>query len=92
MYAAIVTVDITPEQFETSRKALKDEVVPRVSRAPGFLKGFWSVRADTAQGLSFLVFDTKQNAENAALMVRSATPPPGVKMNNVEIREVIADA
>jgi hypothetical protein len=92
MYATVTTVDITAGQFEAARKVLKEEVVPRVSKAPGFVKGFWSIRADAAQGLSFLVFDTKQNAENAAQMLRSATPPPGVKMNNAEIREVIADA
>jgi hypothetical protein len=92
MYATVTTVDITAGQFEASRKVLKEEVVPRVSKAPGFVKGFWSIRADAAQGLSFLVFDTKQNAENAAQMLRSAAPPPGVKMNDVEIREVIADA
>ena len=90
MHATVVTVDIA--NFETARKALMEEVVPRARKAPGFLKGYWTVRSDTTQGLSFLVFDTKEHAEGAAQMVRSTQPPPGVKLNSVDIREVIADA
>lgn len=92
MHATLVTVDIAAGQFEASRKVLKEEVVPRVSKAAGFVKGYWSVRADAAQGLSFLIFDTKQHAEVAAEMVRNSPTPPGVKLNAVEIREVIAEA
>jgi hypothetical protein len=63
MHAPVVTVDIA--NFENARKALMEEVVPRVSKAPGFLKGYWTVRSDTTQGLSFLVFDTKEHAVTA---------------------------
>ena len=92
MHATVVTVDIASGQFEASRKVLTEEVVPRVSNAPGFVKGYWSVRGDAAQGLSFLLFDTKQHAEGAAQMVRSSPTPPGVTLNAVEIREVVAEA
>ena len=38
------------------------------------------------------VFRTKQDAENAMTMVRNSPPPPGVTLNSVEVREVVAEA
>jgi hypothetical protein len=92
MYAVVVNVSIAPGQFETSKKALHEQVVPRVKQAPGLVKGFWTVRDDSSQGTSMAVFRTKQDAENALSMIRNSPPPPGVTMNSVEMREVIAEA
>ena len=39
MYAVIVNVSIAPGQFEASQKVLREQVVPRVKQAPGFVKG-----------------------------------------------------
>jgi hypothetical protein len=39
-----------------------------------------------------VVFKTKPDAENAAKMARSNPMPPGVTLNAVEVREVIAEA
>jgi len=91
MHAVVVNVTIDPGQLEIARKSLREQVVPRVSKAPGFVKGYWTGGADT-NGLSLVVFATKQDAENAANIVRSSPPPPGVTMNSVEIREVVAEA
>jgi hypothetical protein len=38
------------------------------------------------------VFLTKAEAENASQMARTSPTPPGVTINHVEIREVVADA
>jgi hypothetical protein len=92
MYAVVVNVNIAPGQFEASRKALHEQVVPRVKQAPGFVKGYWTVRDDSTQGTSMAIFRTKQDAENAMTMTRNAPPPPGVTVNSVEVREVVAEA
>jgi hypothetical protein len=92
MHAVVVNVNIAAGQFEAARKSLHEEVVPRVSKAPGLVKAYWSVGADAKQGLSFLVFRTQQDAENAANMVRNAQPPHGVTFAGAEVREVIAEA
>jgi hypothetical protein len=92
MYAVIVNVSIAPGQFEASRKVLREQVVPRVKQAPGLVKGYWTVRDDSTQGISMAVFRTKQDAENAMAMVRNSPPPPGVTVNSVEVREVVAEA
>jgi len=92
MHAVVVNVSIAPGQFEAAQKALREQVVPRVKQAPGFVKGFWTIRDDSAQGTSMIVFRTKQDAENAVAMIRNSPPPPGVTLNSVELREVIAEA
>jgi antibiotic biosynthesis monooxygenase len=91
MYAVVVNVSIAPGQFATARKALNEQVVPRAKQAPGFVKGYWTVRDDSSQGTSMTVFRTKQDADNAVTMVRSTAPPPGVTLNSAEVREVIAE-
>ena len=92
MHAVVVTVKIAAGQFEAAQKALKDNVAPRVSKAPGFVKAYWTIAADRATGVSMAVFKTQADAENAANMARTNPTPPGVTLNSVEIREVIAEA
>ena len=92
MHAVVVTVNIAAGQFEHSRKSLQDNVVPRVKQAPGLVKAYWSISGDKGHGLSFLVFKTQQDAENAAKMVGNSPMPPGVTPAGVEIREVVAEA
>jgi hypothetical protein len=91
MYAVVVNVNIAPAQFEASRRALNEQVVPRVKQAPGFVKAYWTVREDSAQGTSMAVFKTKQDAEAAVAMVRNTPPPPGVTISSAEVREVVAE-
>ena len=43
MHSVITSVSIAPGQFEKARQSLKDEVVPRASKAPGFVKGYWTI-------------------------------------------------
>ena len=91
MYAVVVNVSIAPGQFPAARKALNEQVVPRVKQAPGFVKGYWTVGDDSSQGTSMAVFRTKQDADNAVTMVRNTPPPAGVSLNSAEVREVIAE-
>ena len=91
MYAVVVNVSIAAGQFAAARKALTEQVVPRVKQAPGFVKGYWTVRDDSTEGTSMAVFRTKQDADNAINMIRNAPPPPGVSVNSAEVREVIAE-
>lgn len=92
MYAIVVAVKIEPDQADASRTVLENEVVPRVSQAPGFSSGYWTVADDQTNGLSMVLFDTKDNAEAAAKMARSMPTPPGVTIDRVEVREVVAQA
>ena len=91
MYAVVVNVSIAPDQSPAARKALNEQVVPRVKQAPGFVRGYWTIRDDSSQGTSMTIFQTKQDADNAVTMVRNTPPPPGVSLNSAEVREVIAE-
>jgi hypothetical protein len=92
MHGVLVTAKIAAGQFDAARKGLQEQVLPRVKQAPGLIKGFWTRNADGTQGVSLVVFDTREHAEGAANMVRSAPPPPGVSLASIEVREVVADA
>jgi hypothetical protein len=87
MHAIVVRVTIKDEQ--AGEKLLREEVVPRVSGAPGFVAGYWTRRDDT--GLSMLVFESEEAAQAVAGQIESPDPD-AVVMDDVEVREVVAHA
>ena len=78
--------------MDASREAFKNQVIPRVRQAPGFVKGYWTASADGTNGDSMVVLKTKQDAEQVAAMARNQPPPAGVTIEKVEVREVVAEA
>ena len=87
-----VLVKVTVGDFEKALPGLQNEVVPRVSQAPGFVAGYWTRPPDGNQGVSLAVFESEEAARTAAERVRSATPPETVTVESVEVREVVAHA
>ena len=87
MHAVVVTVRISEE--EAALTALRGEVVPRVSQAPGFVAGYWT-RKDNA-GLSMIVFESEDTAKAASELI-PGTVPDGVTLESLEVREVVAHA
>jgi len=90
MHAVVVNVTIANGQSDAVLKVLREQTVPRVKQMPGVVKGYWTRSADGAHGTSMIVFASKQNADEAAGMVRSAAPPE-VKIDSIEVKEVVAD-
>jgi hypothetical protein len=87
MHAVVSTVRI--EDVGAARQGLADHRVGLVPRAPGFVSAYWLAPVDGV-GMSVIVFDTKEHAEEA---VRYPIPPlPGVTPLTVEIREVYGSA
>jgi hypothetical protein len=91
MYAVVVTVTIG--DVEQAEPVLRDQVVPRVSQAPGFKAGYWTSSGEGSQatGISMVVFESEADAQAAAEQVRQGTPPT-VTIESVEIRKVVASA
>jgi hypothetical protein len=87
MHAVVVRVTIKDADAATA--ALQDQVVPRVSQAPGFLSGHWT-RKDN-KGLSMLIFESEDAARAASEQIPS-TVPDSVELEGVEVREVVASA
>jgi heme-degrading monooxygenase HmoA len=87
MHAVVVKVNINDE--DAAERVLREEVVPQVSQAPGFVAGYWTRKDNT--GLSMIVFESEDAAEQAAERVPS-TVPEAVTLEGVEVREVAAHA
>jgi heme-degrading monooxygenase HmoA len=88
MHAVVVNVTVADDP-QASEAMLREQVVPRVSQAPGFVAGYWT-RKDNG-GLSMTVWESEDAATAASEMVRSAVPD-GVTLDGVEVREVVANA
>jgi 4-diphosphocytidyl-2C-methyl-D-erythritol kinase len=87
MHAIVLKVTINDR--EAAATALQEQVVPRVSSAPGFVGGYW-VALSGSQGTSVAVFES----EDAARALADQIQPPGdfVTFDSVEVGEVVAHA
>jgi hypothetical protein len=88
-----VAVYVSIKDFDRARQALKEQVVPAVSQAPGFVAGYWT-RSEDNRGLGLAMFESEEAARAAAEMVQSqgSPNPDAVTLENVEVREVVAHA
>jgi hypothetical protein len=87
MHAVVVRVSINEPEAATS--ALREQVVPQVSQIPGFVAGYWTRKDNT--GLSMVVFESEDAAKGASEQIPSGVPD-SVTLEDVEIREVVANA
>jgi hypothetical protein len=89
MHAVLTSVTINDR--ETAEKVLKEEVVPNVKQAPGFVAGYW-VR-DEGEGRAVIVFESEDAAQAASERIRErVSENPGVTLNSVKVGEVVASA
>jgi heme-degrading monooxygenase HmoA len=87
MHAVVVKVRI--EDPEASEATLREQVVPGVSQAPGFVAGYWT-RKDN-NGLSMVVFESEEAANAMSERVPGIIPDT-VTLEGIEVREVVAHA
>jgi hypothetical protein len=94
MHALIVRVTI--HNADRTREVLNSQVVPQVSGAPGFEKGYWtwSTGGGALNGLSMIIFDSEENARAAGDRVSAIAANAGddVTLDGTEVREVVASA
>jgi hypothetical protein len=65
-------------------------LVPQVSNAPGFVAGYW-ISLSESTGTSIVAFDSAESAQ-ALVGMMQAMPPMSVKVDSVEVGEVMAHA
>ena len=87
MHAVVVKVTIT--DTEAAERFLREQIVPRVSQAPGFVTGHWTRKDNT--GLSMIVFESEEAANGVSEQIGSMVPD-AVTLESVEVREVVANA
>ena len=87
MHAVLVTVSLSDPEAATSH--LRENVVPGVSQAPGFVAGYWT-RKD-GSGVAMVIFESEDAAKGMSERVPSMIPD-GVTLEDVDVREVVAHA
>jgi hypothetical protein len=97
MHALVVKVLVDLQSdMVAGRKALVENVAPRVSQAPGFVSGLWLAPDDQGHGLSVVIFESEEQANAGAGMARqlfeSGQATAGVTLHSANVREVAASA
>ena len=88
MHAVVVRVEI--KDREAAEVFLKDQIVPTVSQAPGFVAGYWAnIGGD--HGASMMVFESEDAAKAVAARVRE-DQPEFVTIESIDVAEVVAHA
>jgi hypothetical protein len=80
MHAVVVRVSIGDP--EKAQQGLREQVIPRVSQAPGFVAGYWTRSDDGDNGLSMIIFESEEGA----------VIPETVTLESAEVREVVEHA
>ena len=81
---------VSVRDADGAQKALEEQVVPRVSKAPGFVAGYWTRADDRSNGQSMIIFESEEAAKAAADQIRAN--PDAVTLEGAEVREVVASA
>jgi hypothetical protein len=87
MHAVVVTVTISDQEVAESH--LRENVVPGVSQAPGFVAGYWTRKDDS--GVAMVLFESEDAAQAMSERVPSMVPDV-VTLKDIEVREVVAHA
>jgi hypothetical protein len=87
MHAVVVTVTIS--DHEVAESHLRENVVPGVSEAPGFVAGYWTRKDDS--GVAMVIFESEDAAQAMSERVPSMVPDV-VTLQDIEVREVVAHA
>ncbi len=86
MFAAVTTVELPKDgTIEEGRKDLEANVVPMLKQAPGFVSAVFLSPPTDREGLSVVVFETREQAQ---FVVDNMNPPEGVRLLKSEVREV----
>ena len=69
MHAVVVKVTVNDAR---RLEELQEQVIPRVKQMPGFMTGYWT--RSEGQGLSMVIFESEENARQAADQVQANIP------------------
>jgi hypothetical protein len=81
-----VVVRSTIDDLDEGRAFLREEAVPLVSQAPGFVAAYW-ITLEGNQGLTVLVFESEGTARSMADQV--GAPSGAVTNTAIEVGEVV---
>ena len=93
MFAVLTEVNANESHTEAGREVLNSTAAP-MAREHGAKGGYW-LAPQNGRAIAVVVFETEQEARNAAAMFTVGEPPlpnapEGVTVKAVEVREVLA--
>lgn len=90
MFAIVTKVQLPEGQtIEQGRRELETNVVPMLKQAPGFVSAIFLSPPSGNEGLSVIVFQTKEQADMGVQMQQL---PENIKLISNEVREVAVSA
>ena len=89
MFAVIVQESGDAELVRGSGDHLAAKVMPQARHAPGIVSATWTAD-ESGRTLNVLVFEDEPAARTAADRIRSAPRPPFIRVESIELREVLA--
>ena len=89
MHAVVVKVTINDP--EKAIENLQNQIVPRVSQAPGFVAGYWYGDRQTT-GNATILFDSEDQANGLVEMIRQQPGEGAATIDDVQVHEVVAQA
>jgi hypothetical protein len=89
MHAIIVSVSISDGEAATEH--LRNEIVPQVKQAPGFVAGYWVRIQGGDKGRGTMVFETEDAARAVAEQI-TQNPGEAVTLDSVDVGEVVESA
>jgi hypothetical protein len=75
-----------------TKKLIRDVVVPRLQRLPGFQSARYGLSLDESSAIGTSVFDTEANAKKGLDAMMTGRPPEAPIITNTAIYEVIVEA
>jgi len=94
MYAVIGLWTMDPALQDRQERELRERIVPRVAKAPGFVRGEWAREVDGHRSTSVIAFDDKFSAREFINAVRANAEPQrtaGVGNDELLLVELVAE-
>lgn len=86
-FAVQFQVTLPQSTREEDERMLEEAIVPAAKAQPGFVRGVWMRKtSDPSYGVGVVVFESEQQAKDAADALRP--PPGGPAVQSVDIYEV----
>jgi hypothetical protein len=86
-----IIVSVTINDAEKATETLRNEIVPQVSQAPGFVAGYWVSLDNRSQGRGTIVFESEEAASAVADQIHQMAGDE-VTLDNVQVGQVEARA
>ncbi|GII31896.1 hypothetical protein [Planotetraspora mira] len=94
MHAVIGIWTVDPAWHDEQHRLLREEIIPLVTRQPGFLTGYWMHDPESGRSHTTAVFDDLESADRFKALVESGTRQAarvGVVSTVLTTVDVVAD-